>query len=235
MKILKKSQYEPQHWKTFKMLEPDTGVFLCRYTYKRKPAHRVVVDTPKATTLSGYLLIEKDLRNTLIWLNQIKSTLEQHDATKNQTGHIATGDRSIFDTVKGLFVAALTFYGKCFSTCEGRRIKLDKKIIDEKYVDTHSYLIEMRNNFAAHSGATKVEVARVVLALDKNKKKNTFPHLAKEVFQPDTSSLQEIYKFIESVEWLHKYVDDKIDTLVEKIMEDDILKEGLEAWYAKAT
>jgi len=235
MKKVILKQYEAIHWKTFKILEPDTGKFYCRYEYRRKPALRVEIDTPKARSLNGYLLIEKDLRNTLIWLKQIKVTLDLHESTNKQKGHMASGDREIFDTVKGLFVAALTFYGKCFSTCKGRKLKLDKKIIAEKYKDTHSYMIQMRNNFAAHSGEIKVETARVVLALDKNKRKNTFPHIAKEVYQPDTCSFEDVTDCIASVNHLHVHVNGKIDTLVEKIMKDDVFGEGLNQWYEKAT
>lgn len=40
-------------------------------------------------------------------------------------------DPSKMNIVKGLFIAALTFYGKCFTTCEGRKTKLESKLVPD--------------------------------------------------------------------------------------------------------
>lgn len=227
--------YKPKDWDTVKILEPDTGRFSCRYTYKRKKALRVVIETKKSQALSGYILIEKDIRNILIWLSEVKRMLESDEQSRNQKGHIASENRDLFNIIKGLFVASLTFYGKCFTTCEGRKIKLDKKFVEDKFKEKHDEMMDMRHNFAAHSGAKKMEVARVVLALDANKKKMTHPHLAKELYQPDSISLDSVDLFILAIESLQKSVNRKIDTLVDKVFTDDILSKGLDYWYKKTT
>ena len=41
-------------------------------------------------------------------------------------------DRGKYVLIKGLFVAALTFYGKCFSRCEGRRAQMDRNQLDKR-------------------------------------------------------------------------------------------------------
>ncbi|MGZ7307030.1 hypothetical protein ACXWRJ_09320, partial [Streptococcus pyogenes] len=88
----------------------------------------------------AYSLIEKDLRSVIIWLNEIeKLAPEDLDRWKNP-------DK--MNLVKGLFVAALTFYGKCFTSCEGRRVKLEKTIIDPEYLDLHDHIMKLRHNFA---------------------------------------------------------------------------------------
>ena len=74
----------------------------------------------------------------------------------NATRSIANiENRELFNTVKGLFVAALTIYGKRFTSCEGRRVKLEKKNLSEDFHETHDEAMAFRHNFAAHSGAKK--------------------------------------------------------------------------------
>ena len=145
------------------------------YFYKKEPAYRVIVDIPRANSLAGYFLIEKDLRSSLIWLNEIKSILSDDENFNNPNGHVnANYDREKFNYVKALFVAALTFYGKCFTQCKGRKIKLEKCCLDSKFHTTHGDAMKYRHNFAAHSGEELLEQACVVLALDKKKQPNTY-------------------------------------------------------------
>ena len=53
-------------WTYKTIVLPKGRVFYNKYYYKRKRAYRIVLDTPKATQLAGYILIEKDLRYKLI-------------------------------------------------------------------------------------------------------------------------------------------------------------------------
>jgi hypothetical protein len=235
MRIKKIKEYNPKHWSTVKILDPDSGELTCRYSYKRKTAHRVVVDTPKSKTLCGYLLIEKDLRSTLVWLNEVHAKLDKYEKTIVRLGAHPSGDRAEFNIIKALFVSSLTFYGKCFAQCKGRGVKLDKKIVSDEYKEIHDEVIVLRNNFAAHSGEAKIEEVRVVIALDKNKKKGTLPHFARELNQPDSITLERVQLFIEASESLLAYVNDKIKVLTDKIYQEDILDKGLEYWYGKVT
>jgi hypothetical protein len=217
-------------WSKRSILDPKTGKFYNKYFYKRKPAHRVIVDTPKAKTLSGYVLIEKDLRSALIWLNHISEMLKAHEKYQKNSGFFANSeDRERFNLIKGLFVAALTFYGKCFSSCDGRRVKLEKRHLDEKFHKDHDDAMELRHNFAAHSGEKKFEQVAIVIALD-TKRKAT-PYLAKELIQPDCVSKKDFERFLSLFEHAKHFTDKKISVLEQKIYKDDVLSKGAEYWY----
>ena len=220
------------HWAKRTILEPDTGNAYNKYFYKRKPADRVVVDTPKANVLAGYTLIEKDLRSALIWMRHIKELLSGDPNFTDPKGHIkATYDRDRFNIVKGLFVASLTFYGKSFATCEGRRVKLEKNNLYEEFHEEHDNAMEFRHNFAAHSGAKQLERASVVLAIDK--KRRELPYFVRELIQPDTLSTHDLDDFIKLFEHARTFTENKIRTLAEKVYKEDVLAKGPEYWYAK--
>jgi hypothetical protein len=71
--------------------------------------------------MAGYTMIEKDLRSALTWLDEIERRHVEHWSDKKRSFGRAE-DRDNYNIVKGLFVALLTFYGKCFSKCEGRPV-----------------------------------------------------------------------------------------------------------------
>ncbi|MDN2662109.1 hypothetical protein OW492_01805 [Psychromonas sp. 14N.309.X.WAT.B.A12] len=221
-------------WSKVTVLEPDTKKFYNRYFYKKKPAHRVLVETPKANILSGYTLIEKDLRTVLVWLENINELLAEDENEKSIKGNRkSTSDRKKYNIIKGLFVAALTFYGKSFASCEGRKVKLEKSNLDTDFHEDHNDVIEMRHNFAAHSGAKKVEQVHVVLALDKKKNKGTSPYFGRELAQPDSMVADDIEKFINLVNHVKTFVDNKIEVLAKKIFKDDVVAKGIDYWYEK--
>ncbi|HGH0372884.1 TPA: hypothetical protein ACQ340_000855 [Yersinia enterocolitica] len=125
---------------------------------------------------AGYTLIEKDLRSILVWLEEIE---------KINPGPFARYENpQQMDLVKGYFVAALTFYGKCFSESKGRGIKYDRSNIPEKYRKTHDIIITMRNNFTAHSGVG-FENVKISLVLHPDINSNMEPKLYTELRQPD--------------------------------------------------
>ena len=128
------------------------------------------------------------------------------------------------------------FCGKCFTQCRGRRIKLDGKIIDEKYKEAHEDAINMRHNFAAHSGADKFEEVKVALVLPPNKKSNMAPILYKELIQPDVmfTHPENDIGFREVVIHLQEKVLDKMRNLTDKIMFEEIAPKGKDYWYKKA-
>ncbi|MBA5764692.1 hypothetical protein H2O73_20230 [Vibrio sp. 404] len=219
-------------WSKVTVLNPETSDFYNRYYYKRVKAKRVEITTPKAQVLASYTLIEKDLRSVAVWLNEIESMMKAdvklvQDPKNRKSDH----DRTRYNLIKGLFVAALTFYAKCFATCEGRKVKLEKKNLDEDFRKKHQSAIDMRNNFAAHSGAEKVEKVKVVLALDTKRRKGAVPYFTRELGQPDTYTLENLAEFRGLVEHVKSFVDGKIDTLNKKVLEDDIISKGGDYWY----
>ena len=221
-------------WTYKTIVLPKGRVFYNKYYYKRKRAYRIVLDTPKATQLAGYILIEKDLRSCKIWLNEILELVKDDERYVNATQSIANLDnRKTFNIVKGLFVAALTIYGKCFTTCDGRRIKLEKTNLEKKFHEDHDDAISLRHNFAAHSGAKKIEFSRIVVLLDPKKKRENLPRMSSELLQPDAWGVKEIQRFIDLAEQARQYCLSKHVMLTNKTYEEDVLKKGKSYWYER--
>lgn len=211
-----------KYWEKHTVLDPATGELFNRYFYKRKRALRFEVNTPKASVLAGYVLIEKDLRNALTWLITVKELVKNDPQYSTAKGHIKRGgNKDLYDKTKGLFVAAITFYGKCYSQCKGRKIKLDKRTLDEKYHDIHDAAILLRNNFAAHSGSEKYEFVNVIVAVDA--KKRELPLLGTELSQPDSYLGDTLDEFIGLLEYVKGFVDKKKNQTSDMVYEDDIL------------
>ncbi len=122
-------------WSVKEVIEPKTGKVHRLYSYKGKPAKRIALDTPMAKQMAGYVLIEKDLRSAAIWLAEI-DRIRGDDAKLDPKGSRRATDRERYNLVKGLFVAALTFYGKAFAQCEGRRVKLERRQIGAEFQET---------------------------------------------------------------------------------------------------
>ena len=135
-------------------------------------------------------------------------------------------DREKYNVVKGLFVAALTFYGKSFSKCDGRPVKLERTQLEEKYRAIHDQAISYRHNFAAHSGARRLEFVKVALVVPvKLKRGKTIQYnLYTELSQPDLAWFtgeEEIW-FIELFEHAQSVSKEKIRKLKEKILQDEV-------------
>jgi len=232
---LKKKLYEDDpSWEYFTVLEPKKFVAYNNYYYKRTKCHRLVIGTRKAKVMAGYRLIEKDLRNCKVWLKQVRDLLAEDPknigAKKNLKN---TEDRDKYNLVKGLFVAALTIYGKCFTNCEGRRVRLQTKDIDEKHQETHDEAMAFRHNFAAHSGAKNLEYSNVVIVLDSKRKRATLPKVVTELIQPDSWGVESIDEFIELVDHVRQFALKKFDTLSD-LVEREALEKGPDYWYRKA-
>ncbi|KAJ8738356.1 hypothetical protein H9Y13_09320 [Aeromonas veronii] len=232
--MVKKRLYEEDpNWLYETVLLKDEFIAYNNYFYKRVKAHRIVLDTPKAKALAAYTLIEKDLRSCAVWLNAILNILKSDPRHVNANGNLANEDRETYNVVKGLFVAALTIYGKCYTSCEGRRVKLEKSNLDEMYHEIHDEAMSFRHNFAAHSGAKKLETTSVVVVLDSKFNRRNIPRISTELMQPDSWSIKETKDFINLVEHVRKFVKDKISALTDKVYKDDVLSKGKEYWYKK--
>ncbi len=195
------------------------------YLYEEKPAPSVQMTDKISEQYGAYSLIEKDLRSVIIWLDEIeKLAPEDLDRWKNP-------DK--MNLVKGLFVAALTFYGKCFTSCEGRRVKLEKTIIDPEYLDLHDHIMKLRHNFAAHSGAENFEEVKVSLALHPSKKSDMKPQLYSELSQPDYLIGEDV-PFKALAESIRKKVSEKRARVGDTVFERIVLPKGKMYWYKKA-
>lgn len=212
-------------------IEPDTGKAHRVYTYKRKPCKRVVLTSKLAEQLAGYILIEKDLRSVLVWLAEINARASTYKTGKRFS---VSPDRAVFDLVKGLFVASLTFYGKCFTKCEGRPVKLERAQLDPSFRELHDDCMAYRHNFAAHSGAKKLEHVTVVLISPVKYGKHIPFNIFKEVTQPDVFWPVEGDLSLPSlVEHVQSLVKKKIELLNKKIQTEEVAPMANSYWPPK--
>ncbi len=218
-------------WSVKEIVEPESGKVHRLYTYRGKVCKRIPLSSHLATQMAGYILIEKDLRSVGVWLQKIDE-LQSADAASRLRGHKHAKDREIYNIIKGLFVAALTFYGKAFAKCEGRRIKLERSHVAPEFHAIHDESIAFRNNFAAHSGAKKLEWAEVALVIAP--KSTASPKLYREMTQPDVTSPSAGKKsFAELSEHARSLAVAKLDQLHQKIMAEEVLPKGYDFWSKK--
>jgi hypothetical protein len=220
-----------EDWTVKQVIEPQTGKTHRLYWYRGKRCKRVVLDTPMARQLAGYVLIEKDLRSAASWLSEIEKLRAPEVTLK---GAQLSPDRTRYDLIKGLFVAALTFYGKAFSQCEGRRVKLERKQLEAEFCEAHDDAISFRHNFAAHSGGKLLEFAEVVVALPPKTKRSVLPNIYREMTQPDFGLYSSGSKtFRELVDHVHAIPLTKIAQLNTKILKEDVLAKGYDYWSSR--
>jgi len=216
-------------------IDPYSGEIVRKYFYKRKPCNRVTIKSKIADQLAGYALIEKDLRSCLVWIDEID---RRHDERpKDEKQRFGQGkNRDNYLIIKGLFVSILTFYGKCFAACEGRRVKLEKNKLDPEFHKAHDEAISYRNNFAAHSGAAKLERVKVAAVFPDPKNDHLPIRIYTELDQPDVYwpngandvSLRDL------IEHVRKIVLEKVEQLYEKISREDA-KNSIQEWINKKT
>lgn len=218
-------------WKKQELLDKKTGKVERVYTYKQVRCKRVVHSSALALQLAGYTLIEKDLRSVRTWLSEITTRHVDGRAHESDHHNLST-NRENYDIIKGLFVAALTFYGKCFSQCEGRRVKLNRSQIGDSFREMHDLCISYRNNFAAHSGAALLESVQVAIVFPRKYKNNAIPRIYCELNQPDLVWADDTddASFVDLVNHVRILVLEKIDKLSEKIMTEEVLPKGFEYW-----
>lgn len=215
-------------WEKKEHMNPETGLVTRSYSYKGKKCTRVPLDSRLADQLAGYSLIDKDLRSCINWLNLIEETY-QKNYPQNKGNFTISPNREEFNVVKGLYVAMITFYGKCFASCEGRKVKLERNQLIEEFRPLHDTCIEHRNNFAAHSGAAKIEECKIALVHTpiRGYGKPVAFEIFSELQQPDallTRGGDQSEKMLhELFEHARQIVKKKSDLLVNKIKDEEVL------------
>ncbi|EJD6400491.1 hypothetical protein M0H77_RS09960 [Providencia rettgeri] len=200
------------------------------YLYGEKAPH-VYLEHHLCNQYSAYRLIEKDIRSVLSWLK----TMHEIISTEEFISRATTPEK--MDLIKALFVSSVTFYGKCFTKCEGRRIKLEEKnFVDEKHKEIHSSIMDIRHNLAAHSGKAGYEKARVALVLHPRGldiKPMLFAEMMQANYITDKGDIEndEFYQLALS---LQTKLLEKITFLDEKILNEVVRPKGLEYWYAES-
>ncbi|HCR0386334.1 hypothetical protein ACNZ3Z_12690 [Enterobacter kobei] len=196
------------------------------YYYLGKRAPVVKVGEEKLIKqYAGYTLIEKDLRSVLAWLNEIEK-INPGPFARYENPHQ-------MDLIKGYYVAALTFYGKCFTASKGRGIKYDRVNVPEEHRDTHDIIMEMRHNFTAHSGIG-FESVKVSLVLHPDIHSDMQPQLYTELRQPDLH--QDLIKdMITIVKTLQEQTLEKRKNVGNKFLTEVVRPQGKLFWYQKGT
>lgn len=224
-------------WECKSYIDKTTDRIHFRYIHKRKTAPHVTVETPIARKLAGYTLIERDLRTVKTWL-EMADSLNKREIDESTTGtQLLTGDEDNDLIVKALFVAAFVFYGKCFAQAKGRKVKLEKEQLPIELQTTHDEIIQLRNNYAAHSGEIPFEFCVINLVFYPRKKhKSKSPFLLRESIQTQSlhSHPDDVHGFIHLVEHLLCLVRDKLESLNAKVFEKEIHGKGLEFWRKQA-
>ena len=204
-----------------------------RYYFRKRLCGRVKLVSGLSKQLSGYHLIEKDLRNIADWLNRIQVLMEEAapNNLKEKESFISP-DRDTFQLIKGLFVASITFYGKLFTKAAGRRVKPERSwFVSDELRSEHDDIMSFRHTFAAHSGKDSPESANIVLAIDPVRRRETPPQLFCELMQPDSVRYEDVLMFNRLVKTLHVKVNDKISELNKLIFEKEVIEKGISYLY----
>jgi len=223
-----------ENWTVKPVIDPATGKYKNEYFFEGAPAQRIPISSRLARNLAGYALIERDLRMVQQWLQKVHELSKAQLDEEKAGWHLTEKNDLDHNLALGLFVAAVTFYGKCFAQCEGRKIKLERDIIPSELRDAHDNMIRFRNNLAAHSGAEKFEDVQIVLVL-KPKDSDQKPVLSRELIQPEAlvDLRDEDRGFSNLVEYVRKRVLTKIEEINGKIFTEEINPKGLDYWNSK--
>lgn len=129
-------------------------------------------------------------------------------------------------------------YGRCFvSASEGRGIKLEaSKVFDSvpsNIKDTHTYIMNERNNFAAHAGNSDSDIisSRLALMPPKKGKELVMIYSSRDfVISPEDSTIVDIQSLIKHV---IKHIDFKLDLIFKKL-KDEYELQDINEIYEKA-
>ena len=137
--------------------------------------------------------------------------------------------------IKALFVASLTFYGKCFTEANGRCAQISRNWLDAEHKEIHDYYMMFRHNFAAHSGDEKIELAKTFVLLHPKRKNEVLPYLPTIRMQPDlVLSRDDESSFEELIIYVTELVSKKYNDLAFKIVEELVMVKDVAFWREKA-
>lgn len=214
-------------------INPATGAASINYFWDEHLAPKVEISGKLVDKLSGYTLIKKDLDNALKWM-KLAEKLASGVQSPEDKGYVHMTDRETFDVIKAYFVAALTFYGKCFTEAAGRHANASRDWLDVRYRDLHDSYMSYRHNFAAHSGNERFELATTYVLLHPNRRE-LLPYLPTIRLQPDLAlpSPGEL-GLADLIEHVATKVTDKYNKLSQKIIHDFIIPAGVVHWCSAA-
>lgn len=150
------------------------------------------VQTKRSKNICAYTLIDKDLREALIYLTQYENLIKNKLTKKN------------YILAKALFRSFFITYGKCFVKGNERGVWLNRDFVPEKYRSTHDLMMDIRHKFIAHADTDILENCKYVFLVPPQEK-----YLAGE--NVEQQSLTELYQVgvveysVENNECEHEY------------------------------
>ena len=145
------------------------------YTYHNgrqdsEPSIVIIWNTTKAKKLLGFVAIEKDLSDTLIFLEEYNRLLEVIDAS--EYGSVVCKNNTIL--LKAILRSIVITYGRCFVEADGRGTKLETKDVgfDPRFIEFHNYIMDMRHQYVAHAGKSEHEEFIIVCPLSRTTEGN---------------------------------------------------------------
>jgi hypothetical protein len=209
--------------------DPQSG-FKSRYYHEGKVALRHPISSKQTKHLAGYTLMEKDVRNLLEWINELKRIqTENGDPLVVEGDQPIRGDKTKNVIAKALFISLITVYGKLFTGAKGRMVSLNKTIYKESnFLAQHDELMLLRHNYTAHSGDERIEKCEVVIALAI--KDGTLHHrLYTELGQPNHYSLDSYTELEELINYLHVKVKELNERAYANVKSKHLTNEELDS------
>jgi hypothetical protein len=102
-----------------------------------------------------------------IFLFEAKTSLSLSEKFNSKTSKIEMEDMIL---IHSLFRNSILSYAKCFSSANGKRIKLDASNVFSKRADLlkiHEQMMEIRNTFVAHNSDNEYDLALAVVNEEK--------------------------------------------------------------------
>ena len=225
--------------------DPDGGLPVYSYYYKRIKLRHKILESGPARQLAGYSMISFDLKKVREWLEEIGSWQKENGEPRlfqhfPKQMNLATCPR----VISGLYVAALTIYGKCFTSAKGRRVKLEKRIFDDhksnpaQFLSSHEHIMHLRHNLAAHSGTTSLEGTEVVFTLAPKSKRKVWPKVfaismqVQAIVSSGMETSDDDPSFSKLVEYVDSWVNYKTNLLKKRIWVEEVEKNVREEYGA---
>ena len=179
--IIKKREPYPSIQNYFLEREDNLTEYSVTYSFFEgaTPCRHLILDSIIAQKVAAYSLIQKDLISAY---NGIKHLVELQTKSIQNGLAVTENESTQFIVQKSLHQAAVITYGKCFADASGgkiksknkpRGVKLDRNIIKDFSLSqrqAHDYLIQTRNDYVVHGGATNLEQSLCFVVVSPNSK-----------------------------------------------------------------
>ncbi|SPZ53620.1 Uncharacterised protein [Serratia quinivorans] len=209
----------------------DTGKTKVIYSYSGQLVSSVKLTGGLVNRASALALIMRDLDSSRKWYRKAASILKDNGIldkkynNDSEFSYYQVNDANVADEVRGLFIASMTFYGKAFTTADGRKLKAERNWLDEEHVSIHDTMLDIRHNFAAHSGRSEYESSETYLLLIPQGRKNIiyFPTTIRQQMNMIIDS-ENVDIYLSHLDYVFSVVDNKYRELLILITESAMSK-----------